>query len=69
MARLCQRFDHDIMELITTDGQVQAACRALGFVESNGYDLLIMRAKGLPEKLFTIDAWFLTTLESAPAFF
>lgn len=66
---LCLVERIDFIEMVTTDKKSYEASVSLGFIESNGYDLLISPSESLPKELFDIDKWYLNMIESDPAFF
>ncbi len=69
LLRLAARERADVLEVLTSDPHIGAACRSAGFRRSNGYELMISRTKALPEEAYSLDNWFLTMVESESAFF
>jgi len=67
--RIAARERADVLEVLTTDPHIGAACGSAGFRASNGYELLLSRTEGLPQEAYSIDHWFLTMVESESAFF
>jgi hypothetical protein len=68
LIKIASELGCDVLEIIDTNINIRKYCRKFLFRQSGGYYLIISKLEEYPDKLFDINNWAISMIESEPAF-